>query len=102
MFGKAKEAEVNSATKRGRKTLRNVSVNAEISGSENEVFEAVFSNSDFDCIIAAGRRAFSNRQNANSCCVSICVWRYPAQKTLRQSSTITSTAHKPLWWVGRD
>lgn len=95
MFRIAKEAEVNSATKRGRRRLRNVFKNAETSGSENEVCEAVFDNSEFDFMIAAGRRAFYNRQNANSCYVSKCASRYPTQMTLRQSSRVTSRALDP-------
>ena len=54
----AKQAEVNSAAKRGRKRSRIAASDAEYSVGEVGVLEAVYDDSESDCIIVAGSRAF--------------------------------------------
>jgi hypothetical protein len=58
VFEIAKQAEVNSAAKRGRKRSRTAAIDAELSVGEDEVLEAECSDSESDCIIVAGSRAF--------------------------------------------
>ena len=58
VFEIAKQAEVNSAAKRGRKRPRTAAVYAELSVGEDEVLEAMCDDSESDCIIVAGSRVF--------------------------------------------
>ena len=58
VFEIAKQAEVNSAAKRGRKRPRTAAVDAELSVGEDEVLEAMCDDSESDCIIVAGSRVF--------------------------------------------
>lgn len=53
----ARQAEENTATKRGRRRLRTIAINLEISGNEDEVLKIVHSDSESDCIIIANSRA---------------------------------------------
>lgn len=55
-FEIAKQAEVNSGAKRGRKRPRTAAVNAGLSVDEDEVLEAIRGDSESDCIIVAGSR----------------------------------------------
>jgi len=54
----AKQAELDSAAKRGRKRTRTAAIDLEFSAGEDEVLEAVPIDSESDCIIVAGSRAF--------------------------------------------
>lgn len=53
----AREAEENTATKRGRKRPPTTAIDVEISGDEDEVLEIMRSDSESDCIIVANSRA---------------------------------------------
>jgi hypothetical protein len=63
----AKQAELDSAAKRGRNRVRTAAIDVELSVGEDEVLEAACSDSESDCIIVAGSRTFRSSQNANSC-----------------------------------
>ena len=54
----AKQAELDSAAKRGRKRTRTAAIDLEFSAGEDEVLEAVPVDSESDCIMVAGSRAF--------------------------------------------
>lgn len=53
----AKQAEEDAATSRGRKRARTAAIDVEVSAGEDEVLEAVHSDSGSDCIMVAGSRA---------------------------------------------
>jgi hypothetical protein len=58
VFEIAKQAELDSAAKRGRKRARTIAVNVELSSSEDKVLKAECSDSKSDYIIVAGSRTF--------------------------------------------
>lgn len=54
----ARQAELDSAAKRGRKRARTAAIDVELSVGEDEVLEAACSDSESDCIIVAGSKTF--------------------------------------------